>query len=250
MTTKQREILDQALLDAGFDGVYSGWEHLSGSARGNDWTIRFMNEHGDLLDVRSDRHVSFIPNRRTTLSVMREIETGGPRETPASAALRESAAAKDAAAAASFERCDTDGFVSQWALGLGATKDRLQAEIEENGGRASFVSLHDAETGERVRAKLVQVHSRFASGASVSKWIVLDRNDNAAEWIPAFKSGKNSTLAKRGLVESWEMAPAVATYVGHGRGLSGAASVQVVARRTDRGYPDGARTLSEIRSGR
>lgn len=53
----------------------------------------------------------------------------------------------------SFERCDTDGFLSQWASGLTAQKYRLQANIEDNGGAAWFVGLYAGS--ERVPAKQI-----------------------------------------------------------------------------------------------
>jgi hypothetical protein len=151
------------------------------------------------------------------------------------AALREQAAKHEQEAADSFERCDTDGFVSQWASGLNAQKARIQAGIVENGGKAEFVGLFDRETGERVRARLVKV-AGYNYG-TVSKWVVLDAADNAVAWVPAFKTGKQSKLYKLGFEERYEMAAAVADIGGgSGRGLSGAASCYAMARRTDGGF--------------
>lgn len=160
--------------------------------------------------------------------------------------LRDKAAQHEADAAESFARSDTDGFLSQWASGINARLARRQADIEESDGQAEFVSLLDAATGERVKAKIVYVKGYQGFG-TVAKWIVLDEDDNAAHWVPAYKSGKQSKLAKLGLVEGREQAPAVAEVMGSGTGLSGAASCTVGVRRTDKGYPATARTLAEIR---
>ena len=75
--------------------------------------------------------------------------------------LRSEAAKREQSAADSFDRCDTDGFLSQWASGLTARELRLQAEIEEADGLAEFRGLFDKD-GNRIKAKLVTkpTHSR------------------------------------------------------------------------------------------
>jgi len=160
-------------------------------------------------------------------------------------ALREDARRHEQEAADSFDRCDTDGFVTQWAHGINAEVARLQADIVEQGGTWTFQGLFDSETGDRVKARIVRVAGYY--GTTVSKWVVLDEDDNATHWVPAYKSGKQSKLYKLGLEERDEVAPAKADTGGSGRGLSG--NVWVYARRLDRGYPEGARTLAEIRRG-
>src|SRR5690606_26317917 len=57
--------------------------------------------------------------------------------------LREMARGRDREAADSFDRCDTDGALSQWASGINAQKYRLQADIAENGGMWEFPALFD-----------------------------------------------------------------------------------------------------------
>lgn len=161
------------------------------------------------------------------------------------AKLRDEAQRELQAREESWQRSDTDGFLSQWAHGLTAQLKLREAEIVEAGGVAEFPSLLDAATGERVRAKLVYVADRYAYGRKVAKWIVLDASDNATHWVPAYKTGKQSKLAKLGLVEGRETAPAKAFMDGEGHGLSGTAWVAV--KRTDDGYPKGTRTLAEIR---
>lgn len=153
----------------------------------------------------------------------------------------------DRKAEESFERSDTDGFLSQWALGIGAQEHRLAADIAEAGGTWTFRGLFDRATGERVKAKIVKFDGY--AGGTVSKWIVLDENDDAVHWLPAYKTSKRSKLYLLGLEERDETAPAIAATGGSGRGLSSLHTVHVYAKRTDGGYPAGAKTLSAIRKG-
>jgi hypothetical protein len=164
------------------------------------------------------------------------------------------AAASEESAAASFERSDTDGFLSQWASGITAQEHRLAADLLEEGGKSNFAGLFDAQ-GRRIKAKLVQIEDRYKGYGTRSLWLVLDANDKALAWIPRQYSRRvnrktgdledvqpspRSKMAKLGLHEAYEMAPAMAKIVGSGKGLSGAASARVAAVRTDQGYPEGA----------
>ena len=133
----------------------------------------------------------------------------------------------------SFERCDTDGFVSQWADGIMANVHRLQHEIDQNDGLAEFPALFDSN-GDRTKAKLCRVYNRFTYQKE-SVWRVEDADGNVMHWIPAFKHGKNSKMAKLGYSEGTEMAPAKAKVLGEGYGLSGKAWAGVV-----RTYGEGA----------
>jgi hypothetical protein len=168
---------------------------------------------------------------------------------------RARAAASEASAAASFERSDTDGFLSQWASGITAQEHRLAADLLEQGGQSSFAGLFDAQ-GRRIKAKTVEVEDRYKGYGTRSLWLVLDGNDNALAWIPRqysrrinrktgdleeeVKPSARSKMAKLGLHEAYEMAPATAKIVGSGTGLSGAANARVAAVRTDKGYPEDA----------
>lgn len=138
---------------------------------------------------------------------------------------RAKAAAARQAERDSFDRCDTDGFVSQWVSGLSARKYDLMASIEENGGRHEFLGLYQGE--RRVKARMI--FTRFGSS-----WLL---HEDEVELIQArgkkfMPTGFNSRILKQfGLEERWEMAPAYATYSGNGTGLSGLASCSVVAVR-------------------
>lgn len=134
----------------------------------------------------------------------------------------------------SFERSDTDGFLSQWALGLSAQKHRLAADIAEDGGRAEFPALFDLE-GNLVPAKLV----RTQYGTS---WAVLadedDPHGEVAKWVGRSRTKsperKIKAMEKNGYREGTVRARAKADIVGTGHGLSGTAWVTTV--RVDGGF--------------
>lgn len=54
---------------------------------------------------------------------------------------REAARAARQEAADSFERCDTDGYLSQWASGLSAREHDAKALLAEEGGTSTFTAL-------------------------------------------------------------------------------------------------------------
>jgi hypothetical protein len=140
------------------------------------------------------------------------------------ARLRAEAAQHDQDAADSFDRCDTDGFVSQWASGQMADLRRREAELAEHGGtwtfaRTELVTLDGQPTDAR------EVQTRFGA-----KW----RLDSTDQWLPVAPK-REATLAKHGYreVTTTEVAPAKAAHSGSGKGLAGATSVSVVIYRAD-----------------
>lgn len=140
------------------------------------------------------------------------------------AELREAAAAKQSEAYESFERCDTDGFLSQWASGLTAQQLLRQAYIADNGGMAEFLCLFTL-TGEWVPAK--SITTRYGT-----RWMVLDSDGNATGQFLPYLPARRRTLADKGFVEGLALWPARAVLMGNGgTGLSGAASVRVVTRK-------------------
>lgn len=74
-------------------------------------------------------------------------------------------------AADSFERCDTDGFMSQWASGVMAAEYELCAQLAEDGGLTTTRALFFRETGE-----VASTHFRW--GQYGPYWVL---NDKAAE---------------------------------------------------------------------
>ncbi len=145
---------------------------------------------------------------------------------------RAAAAADRQAAADSFERSDTDGFLTQWAHGITAREHDLAAAIADKGGLWTFPGLFDTASGARVEARMVD-------GKFGRVWAVRRSDGSVAHWVPAYKSGPRSKARKLGLEERDELAPAKAiTWAPPGaRGLSGAALCQVIAERTDGGFP-------------
>jgi hypothetical protein len=139
--------------------------------------------------------------------------------------LRTDAAAHEAEAVASFDRCDTDGFLSQWAHGMSAQLNRAKAEILENDGKSVFVGLYHG--GRRVMAK--QIDTKFGTS-----WLLHESEEAliAARGKPFLPTGSNSrVLASLGLSERNEEAPAYAHISGSGTGLSGCATAFVATRR-------------------
>ena len=152
--------------------------------------------------------------------------------TDKAAALRQQAAQHERNAEESFDRCDTDGFLSQWASGMNAQLARRNAAIAEAGGNWTFERLQLVTTdGQPTDARAV--NTRYGR-----KW----RLDSTNEWLP-YAPARESTLGKRGyreLVET-EVAPAKAIHWAPegARGMSGATSVQVIIIRTDRPKAEG-----------
>lgn len=138
--------------------------------------------------------------------------------------LRAEAAVVEARVAESFERSDTDGFLSQWAGGLTADKLRRNAAIADAGGVAQFLGLWHGP--DRVPARIIE--TRY--GAC---WMLRDDArglSGGRVFLPAFGGQRGRRLRSLGLIEAQELAPAEAVIAGRGRGLSGSAWVE--ERRT------------------
>ena len=152
---------------------------------------------------------------------------------------RAEAAAHRQEAADSFERCDTDGFLSQWASGINAQEADAKAKLAEAGGIATFKrTILLTLEGEVTDAR--RVETRFGT-----KW----RLDSTDQWL-AYMPERESTLAKKGYkeVDIEVVAPArVKLWAPPGaRGLAGATSVRVITERAD-DLPGGGRELREWR---
>jgi hypothetical protein len=145
-------------------------------------------------------------------------------------AIRANAQRQREAERESFERCDTDGFLSQWAHSIGAQKDDLAAKILEQGGYARFPVLVDQD-GEVVADR----EYRFANRAAPWKTDIVWRVDEVRfgrRWVPA---GDRSRVQKAlGLREESRWFPAAAAILGGGKGIAGASSCYVGPVRTDR----------------
>lgn len=148
---------------------------------------------------------------------------------------REQAARHEQDAVDSFERSDTDGFVSQWASGVCAREDRLKAAVAENGGRWRFPALFTLD-GELVAAKAVETRFGFAFG-------ILESDDPRSRFVSWFNPSEARSSdrqwtndGKKGYRVGYVLAPARVELKGSGTGLAGALSVSAVAVRTDGGF--------------
>ena len=122
----------------------------------------------------------------------------------------------------SFQRCDTDGFLSQWALSIGAERDALDAKILRNGGHATFPVLCDKD-GNVIADKVHQFKNKYNYGTDY-KWRLSaeDEKKYGRRWIPR---GCRSRIQKKlELHEETRWMPAKAAILGSGTGLSGASS--------------------------
>lgn len=129
----------------------------------------------------------------------------------------------------SFERCDTDGFVSQWCHSWSARESEKKAEILENGGKALFVGLYEGK--RRVKAKLVE--TQFGE-----TWVLhQDEKTLIAKrgkpFIPRKPYGGKSRIQRSlGLEEHEEMVPAWCKLDGSGKGFSGLSTLFINVFRT------------------
>jgi hypothetical protein len=146
--------------------------------------------------------------------------------------LRKEASQCDKFIQDSFDRCDTDGFLSQYASGITSQEKRKQAEILDNGGWYEFRALFNLK-GERVKAKLESIRNKF-SYQYESVWALYDNNGRFLKYITAFPKC-HTTMLNKGYREGFELADAEAFVDGRGFGLSGTAWVAV--KRLDWGYP-------------
>lgn len=139
----------------------------------------------------------------------------------------------------SWDRSETDGFLSQWASGITADLARTRAEIVANGGRSTFPALFDL-SGNLVAAKLIDAVYGLT-------WALLSSDDPTSKFagfVTAFPK-RTSTIARKGYREGSVSAPAYADTEGSGTGLSGATSVGVVVRRADGGFSRNVEILSD-----
>lgn len=119
----------------------------------------------------------------------------------------------------SWERSDTDGFVTQWACGLSASLANTRATILENDGKAEFTGLYEGTRRVVARTIRTQYGSCWLLHESEAELI----SKRGSKFVPV---GGNSRVQKKlGLRECLELAPAWAALDGEGTGLSGRAWV-------------------------
>jgi hypothetical protein len=151
-------------------------------------------------------------------------------------ALRAMAADARKRAEDSFQNCDTDGFLSQWANDISAQQFEKQAEIVERGGKGIFTGLYEGD--RRVAAKVVERPAYNRPWATTHVWLLRDDEVRkfGRRFIPLSGWKKNSRIQKQlGLRECQELAPAHAITSTGGRkstGLAGCANAYVTTART------------------
>ena len=117
--------------------------------------------------------------------------------------LRNKAREADARKEESFQRSDTDGFLSQWASGVTAQKYRKEAELADQGNQDVFRVLLDKESNEVVAEKLFIFDDKFGPSTR-SVWLV--KRNGEDQWVTDPK--KESPLNKKGLKTAWDVADA------------------------------------------
>lgn len=141
--------------------------------------------------------------------------------------LREEAQEQRRREEESFQRCDTDGCVSQWCHAISARDADEAANLADSGNMRVFKVLVDTETGEVVGNTIHIFQSRYSYG-NAYKWAVRRNCAQKAEWITDYKREKN--FADRNLRTAWMVAPAKlygrlpGNHLPEQRGLSGLAS--------------------------
>lgn len=145
--------------------------------------------------------------------------------------LRKRAGRREQDARDSFDRCDTDGFLSQWAHGLNASKYHLEVSVVENGGLWTFPALFDLE-GRLIPAR--EAHGRYGRF-----WSLLDAHGNRTgqtfrESQAQSDDRRIANDRRKGVYVGAVLAPARVVHRG-----GNATSVTAVIERADGGWdPD------------
>tara|TARA_R110000803_G_scaffold197408_1_gene260931 strand:+ start:29 stop:550 length:522 start_codon:yes stop_codon:yes gene_type:complete len=113
----------------------------------------------------------------------------------------------------SFQRCDTDGFLTQAIDGQSANIDRANADICKKFGKSYFIGLYHND--KRVKAKEIVVKCQY-SFSYKTLWLLHDDERakfNNRKFLPCnHKYGKSKILNQFGLKELDEIDDAWATW--------------------------------------
>lgn len=157
-----------------------------------------------------------------------EADAALPRfQSDESIALRQRAEESRRREEESFQRCDTDGFVSQWCHSITANDADRSAELADQANLSVFKVLVDVETGEVVGNTIHIFESRFHYGNEY-KWAVRRNGAEKAQWVTDYK--RESNYAAKGLKTAWMVAPAKlyarcpGNHLPEPKGMSGLAS--------------------------
>lgn len=126
----------------------------------------------------------------------------------------------------SWERSDTDGFLTQWACGITDQKIEMEIRVLQNGGHHLFDVVLDAEGN--VVADRKQYFPKFnAPWVTEPKWRVRDEYVErlGRKWLPV--GAKSRVQKQMGLTEKSFWFPASVKVAGSGTGLSGRVWIEV-----------------------
>lgn len=101
----------------------------------------------------------------------------------------------------SFERCDTDGFLSQWAAGEMASRYLRLAEIADNGGKAQFVGIATVEDPTTL-VEAREIKTRYGW-----TWLIIREGGNVffnQSWAKSPATRRKNDSAKGFLVVTFE----------------------------------------------
>jgi len=125
----------------------------------------------------------------------------------------------------SFERCDTDGFLSQWANDTMAQLYETCADVADNDGHWTFTGLADLD-GNLLDAREVETRYGWA-------WVITTK-DGETKWFNPSEARngerRRTANARKGYMLVDCMVPAVVMMGGSGKGLAGAMSVRPIIR--------------------
>jgi hypothetical protein len=129
------------------------------------------------------------------LEMLKEMPTPTAEQLAAAEKCEAEAKASSEKSRESFERCDTDGFLSQWAHDMQHDLKMAEARLLRNGGHALFPVLCDAD-GNVVATKVYEFPDRNRSWITVRRWRLPNELAEKAgrKWLPF---GLNSRVQKK-----------------------------------------------------
>jgi len=154
---------------------------------------------------------------------MKTITIEGTYQGRTAAQWRQMAAGQRHDAADSLERCDTDGFVSQWASGITAREYEACAKLAEADGWHEFVALFDLD------GNLMDAEQR--DGQYGYYWLIKGLPKGVKPFFTESSARLGATRytndGKKGYRLGTVRRKGFVTLTGSGSGLAGAMSVRV-----------------------
>lgn len=147
----------------------------------------------------------------------------------------------------SFERSDTDGFLSQWALDMTARQYDLSAQLADTDGLTEVEALFDLD------GNLVNAYHGW--GRYGDYWMILDASGTkTGEYFNPSKARSDTAARKNNAAKGYYVGtakvPGKATIVSGGTGLSGAASSYAAIVAADQGNVTKETVVQVVDNGR